>query len=76
MSAPFQKVHFFCLFGKIWIKNPPLSSEMRNSVFCHAFENGRGCGTHTATASFSVPPPGQLGLPACDDAASVSHANL
>ena len=23
MSAPFQKVHFFCLFGKIWIKNPP-----------------------------------------------------
>ena len=27
MSAPFQKVHFFCLFGKIWIKNPPLSSE-------------------------------------------------
>ena len=41
-----------------------------------AFENGRGCGTHTATASFSVPPPGQLGLPACDDAASVSHANL
>ena len=27
MSAPFQKVHFFCLFGKLWIKNPPLSSE-------------------------------------------------
>ena len=29
MSAPFQKVQFFCLFGKKWIKIPPLSS-----VFC------------------------------------------
>ena len=58
------------------IRRETKEEEMRNSVFCPAFENGRGCGTHTATASFSVPPPGQLGLPACDDAASVSHANL
>ena len=28
MSAPFQKVQFFCLFGKKWIKIPPLSSEV------------------------------------------------
>ena len=33
MSAPFQKVHFFCLFGKIWIKNPPLSSALPTSLF-------------------------------------------
>ena len=24
MSVPFQKDYFFCLFGKIWTKNPPL----------------------------------------------------
>ena len=27
MSVPFQKDYFFCLFGKIWIKNPPLRVE-------------------------------------------------
>ena len=32
MSVPFQKDNFFCLFGKIWIKMPPLSSGVsRNS---------------------------------------------
>ena len=29
MSVPFQKDCFFCLFGKIWIKMPPLSSGIK-----------------------------------------------
>ena len=27
MSAPFQKVHFFCLFGKIWFQSSLPSSD-------------------------------------------------
>ena len=34
MSVPFQKDYFFCLFGKIWIKIPPLSSEHVKNKNC------------------------------------------
>ena len=32
MSVPFQKDYFFCLFGKIWIKNPPHVCLRRSQV--------------------------------------------
>ena len=37
-SVPFQKDYFFCLFGKIWTKNPPLSGEI-HTASCHFLGN-------------------------------------
>ena len=53
MSVPSKRINVFCLFGKIWMKMPPLSSEMVKFLglgvlyFSLVFQ-GVPCGTHSA----------------------------